>query len=169
MPTVPRMLLVTGLWVPIVGRAPSDGKRLADRLAAAYPAANLTWHSWWDVIDPAPLLDASPLILIGHSFGGAACVRLAKQLVERQQTVNELLLLDPVPTDVAGRWMHRQIDIPSNVASGRCIARKTRLYPRSKLARGANITNETRSIPHDRFLQHRDIVAIIESMVKQFA
>ncbi len=166
---MPRILIMTGLWIPVIGRAPSDGAKLVRQLAKRYPKANLTWHSWWETIDPTPLLGESPLILIGHSFGGHACIRLAKQFAKQNKTVDELLLLDPVPTDFKGRWTRRRIEVPDNVSSARCVARTLRLYPRSKIARGANVTNETRSIAHDRFMQHSDIVGIIETIVKRFA
>lgn len=164
-----RILLMTGLWVPVVGRAPTEGKALANRLAARYPRANLTWHSWWDKVDVIPLLDATPLVLIGHSFGASACITLAKDLEKRNKVIDEMLLLDPVPIRMKDRWTRKTIDVPDNVHSARCIARRVRLYPRSKLARGANATNETRSVGHDRFMSNPDIVAIIEGIVKRFA
>ena len=163
-----RILLMTGLWVPIVGRAPREGKALAERLAKKHARANLTWHSWWDTIDPEPLLGPSPLILIGHSFGGSACLTLARQLARRGKTVDELLLLDPVPTSLKERWSSGKVEVPENVKATRCIARTLRLYPRSKKARGANVKNETRWIGHDKFMSSREIVEIIEAIVKRF-
>lgn len=163
-----RILLITGLWVPVIGRAPRDGKKLAERLARTYPRANLTWHSWWDTIESQKLRDASPLILIGHSFGGAACLRLAKDLEKIGKSVDELLLLDPVPTDFKSRWRRMKLDVPPNVKLTRCIARTVRIYPRSKKARGTQVSNETRWIGHDKFMSNRDIVEIIERIVRRF-
>ena len=55
-----RVLLITGLWVPLIGHAPTDGHALAARLAERYPLANVTWHSWWSPPDAASLAKAAP-------------------------------------------------------------------------------------------------------------
>ena len=163
-----RILLITGLWVPFIGRAPADGEALVKKLAKQYPRANLTWHSWFGHIDLAPLVNESPLILIGHSFGGAVAVKLASDLERRGKRIDELLLLDPVPTDFKGRWRQSKIDVPSNVNTTRCIARSLRFYPRSKKAKGENVKNETRWIGHDKFMCKDEIVGIVEGIVKRF-
>lgn len=166
-PGDPRVLLITGLWVPVVGRAPTDGETLAGRLAKAYPRANVAWHSWWTPVDVDALLAFGRVALIGHSFGGSVCVDVARRLERRGRRVEEMLLLDPVPTDVASRWTRSRIDVPANVGRARCVARTTRLFPRSKIARG-NVENETRPIPHDDFLRAPEIVAIVEAVVRRF-
>ena len=164
-----RIILITGLWIPFIGRAPTDGEALVKKLAAQYPRANLSWHSWFGEIAVDPLVHESPLILIGHSFGGAVCVKLARELEKRGKRIDELLLLDPVPTDFNGRWKRGKIDVPDNVQTTRCIARSLRLYPRSKKANGQNVKNETRWIGHDKFMCKNEIVGIVEGIVKRFA
>src|SRR5688500_4351662 len=120
-PTANRVLLITGRWVPVVGHAPTDGEKLARRLAEAYPRANVAWHSWWTPVDVDALLAFGRVALIGHSFGGSICVDVARQLERRRRPVEEMLLLDPVPTDVAGRWTRSHVDVPANVARARCV------------------------------------------------
>lgn len=162
-----RVLLITGLWVPLIGHAPTDGATLARRLAKQYPRANVTWHSWLKAVDADALASAARIALIGHSFGGDACVTLAAELARRGRPVEEMLLLDPVPIDVAGRWTRGRIEVPANVGRARCIARAARLYPRSKLA-GGNAANETCRVGHDDFLRDDRIVAAIEDVVRRF-
>lgn len=166
---MPRILIITGLWIPLIGKAPTEGQALAERLAKQYPRANVSWHSWFGRIDFEPLRSATPLILIGHSFGGGVCVKLASDLASVGKNVDELLLLDPVPTDFKGRWQRSRIDVPANVRTTRCIARSMRLYPRSKKASGQNVTNETTRVGHDQFMSDPSIVETIESIVERYA
>lgn len=164
-----RLLFFTGLRVPLVGRAPRDGFKLIKRLAREYPSANLTCHSWREAIDANTLLSEAPLVLMGHSFGGSTAIWLAHELKKHNKPVDEMLLLDPVPTQLAARWTTSVIDVPENVKQTACIIRQSRPYPRSKPARGLNVANEVCSIAHDDFLRKTEIVERIERLVRQYA
>lgn len=165
MPTT-RTLIVTGLKIPFLGRAPGDGKALARQLAERFPQAGVEHADWNDPLEVESLARADRIVLIGHSFGGARCVRLARQLERLGKRVDDMLLLDPVPTKLAERWLKGAMRVSRNVARLACIHRRWRLYPRSKKAKGVpGGTNRGVGIGHDDFFRSDQVVAAIERAI----
>lgn len=92
-------------------------------ILATWPDATVGYASYKD--DVAAELGrrasegARPMVLVGHSYGGAALVRAARLLPT--VTVDHLILLDPVP-----RWAWGQVQwdawwLTANVRAATCI------------------------------------------------
>lgn len=166
---MPRTYIVTGLKIPFMGKAPTAGRELAKMFADKYPSANVKHLSWLDDVNVEELKREGPITLIGHSFGGSHCVKIARQMEKAGIPVERMLLLDPVPTDFHGRWKESKIDIPGNVKQCTCIARMLRLYPRSKKAKGNNVDNGTKWLGHDLFFSKDDLIKVVEEFVRAAA
>ena len=93
-------------------QANSGGAGLTFQLLAGQTTKHLHQTKWRALCDAIKLLDATPLIIVGHSNGGAAAVSLSRCLNAVNKTVDLLFTADSVGTlDDLGD----QDEIPPNV------------------------------------------------------
>jgi hypothetical protein len=78
--------------------ANTGGKGLIVRLLKNQQTNHIHQARWKDLCDIPQLLAASPLILIGHSNGGAAAMDLARYLQDQGRSVDFLFTADSVLT-----------------------------------------------------------------------
>jgi hypothetical protein len=76
----------------------SKGKGLAVRMLDGQTTNHIHQSRWQDVCDALVKLDASPIIIAGHSNGGAAGVSLSRCLKAKGKKVDLLLTADSVGT-----------------------------------------------------------------------
>jgi hypothetical protein len=90
----------------------SNGKGMAIRILKDQDTNHIHQSRWQDVCDALDKLDASPIIIAGHSNGGAAGVSLSRCLKGKGRTVDLLLTADSVGTlnDLGPVY-----EVPSNV------------------------------------------------------
>lgn len=79
-------------------QAGTGGNGLTFKLFPGQRTKHLHQKKWRDICQALGLLQATPLILVGHSNGGAAAVDLAKCLQGQGKTVDLLLSCDSVLT-----------------------------------------------------------------------
>ena len=79
-------------------QANTGGVGLTFRLLPAEPFPHLHQTKWREICAALNLLAATPLILVGHSNGGAAAVDLARCLESQGKTVDLLFTADSVLT-----------------------------------------------------------------------
>lgn len=142
---------------------------VAREILPRWPEATVGFSTWKD--DLATELGrrsaegVRPLILVGHSYGGAALVRAVERLPAVR--IDHLILLDPVPN-----WRWRQFQwrawwLPDNVLAATCIYRPGLFLWSSPICGGCgrfeNVWVRTRhaKIPGDPAVQAR-IVEIIQ-------
>ena len=90
----------------------TNGAGLRFKLLTGQTHAHLHQSKWRDIRDRLKTLKAQPLIVVGHSNGGAAAVSLAKALAEDGKEIDLLISADSVATlDDIGDIN----EIPSNV------------------------------------------------------
>ena len=78
--------------------ANTGGKGLIFRLLENQQTKHIHQARWKDLCDVPELLAASPLIIIGHSNGGAAAMDLARDLEDQGRPVDFLFMADSVLT-----------------------------------------------------------------------
>jgi hypothetical protein len=79
-------------------QANSGGAGLAFQLLPGQTTKHLHQTKWRALCDAIKLLEATPLIIVGHSNGGAAAVSLSRCLNEVNKTVDLLFTADSVET-----------------------------------------------------------------------
>ena len=96
-------------------RAGTKGKGLTFHLLPGQKEKYLHQTQWRKVCKALKLLEASPLILVGHSNGGAAALNIVRCLQEKKKTVDFLFTADSVGTlDDLGH-PHDVNRVPGNV------------------------------------------------------
>ncbi len=126
-----------------------------------------------DIAEVVLSLPRTKTILIGHSFGGSASVNATKKLIESNITVDRLILLDPVPIDVAGFFNNKDFIIPGNVLQADCFVRPwyLRMFPpwsdpiRNE---GHYFRNHNRSWSHNQFCSKDEVREFILQAVRDF-
>ena len=79
-------------------QANTGGKGLKFKLLKGQADPHIHQAEWPKVVKALEALDPSPLIIVGHSFGGAAAVSIARSLEARGTTVDLLCTHDSVQT-----------------------------------------------------------------------
>ena len=78
--------------------ASTQNKGLIYKLLDDQDGLHIHQARWRELCDSPTLLQASPLVLIGHSNGGAAAVNVARSLEEKGKVVDLLFTADSVLT-----------------------------------------------------------------------
>ena len=78
--------------------ANTGGKGLSFRLLKGQETNHIHQARWKELCESPDLLAASPLVIIGHSNGGAAAMDLARYLRDQKKTVDFLFTADSVLT-----------------------------------------------------------------------
>jgi pimeloyl-ACP methyl ester carboxylesterase len=170
MPGLATVYLVTGLRFAPQGQpdeAETYRDQLADKLAADYPSISFQRRTHKDNEDLTAVHDGK-LMLVGHSFGGDACIRWIENAPDR--TIDVLLLLDPVPDDshMLRRWNpFYHFSMPMNVKQGICYSAPGPSYPLSKTIRAdrPGLENYNLSEGHGAFFANATIEKAIRDIL----